>query len=348
MAALPATFKMGFSASTGGSTNYHEIRNLQVQALTEATDDKERTGMGVPVSGNVSGNDRAPAGSTFSITAPPPAAEGTVTLDPATGAYTFTPAPGFAGDAHFTYQLCSGPNHTRPCVTANVTVAVNPVAVNDDYRTTQGVPVNDTVAGNDTAPTNAVFSLTTPPAAAEGSVTMNADGSFIFTPATGFTGTANFGYRVCNAAGTHCATTVVAVAVGTATPPVVLPDSFNGQPGQRITGHVGTNDPTVPLGAVFSLVPGTAPDPATQGVLQFNPDGRFTFTPVAGFTGTISFSYQLCSGAGGTAPCVTTTVTLNIRPAAAGVQAVPTLHTWALMGLAALLGGLGARRQRKA
>jgi LPXTG-site transpeptidase (sortase) family protein len=35
--AMPTTFKMGFSASTGGSTNYHEIRDLTVTGLTPST-----------------------------------------------------------------------------------------------------------------------------------------------------------------------------------------------------------------------------------------------------------------------------------------------------------------------
>jgi len=33
---VPSTFKLGFSASTGGSNNYHEIRNLTIQDLTTA------------------------------------------------------------------------------------------------------------------------------------------------------------------------------------------------------------------------------------------------------------------------------------------------------------------------
>ncbi len=33
----PYTFKMGFSASTGGSTNYHEIRNLEVVSVKESS-----------------------------------------------------------------------------------------------------------------------------------------------------------------------------------------------------------------------------------------------------------------------------------------------------------------------
>ena len=36
-AALPATFKMGFSGSTGGSTNFHEVRNLTVTGANPST-----------------------------------------------------------------------------------------------------------------------------------------------------------------------------------------------------------------------------------------------------------------------------------------------------------------------
>ena len=81
---------------------------------------------------------------------------------------------------------------------------------------------------------------------------------------------------------------------------------------------------------------------------MFNPDGSFTFTPAAGFTGPTSFTYQLCSGSSQTAPCAPATVTLSAAPVAGSVAPVPGLGTWAMLGLTALLAGLGVRRKRNA
>ncbi|MFF2269800.1 hypothetical protein ACFVTZ_16170 [Cellulosimicrobium cellulans] len=51
---LPATFKLGFGASTGGATNYHEIRNLRVVVPTVLTVEKTTSTPVVESGGQVS------------------------------------------------------------------------------------------------------------------------------------------------------------------------------------------------------------------------------------------------------------------------------------------------------
>ncbi|MBK9519957.1 MAG: Ig-like domain repeat protein [Anaeromyxobacter sp.] len=52
-AALPATFKMGFSGSTGGSTNVHEIRNVRVELPANITLGQSVTPTTVSVGGTI-------------------------------------------------------------------------------------------------------------------------------------------------------------------------------------------------------------------------------------------------------------------------------------------------------
>ena len=78
---------------------------------------------------------------------------------------------------------------------------------------------------------------------------------------------------------------------------------------------------------------------------MFNTDGTFTYTPPAGTTGPVTFTYQLCSGPNATPPCGQATVTINL---AAPPTAVPTMGWWGLMGLSALLGLFGMARRRRA
>jgi VCBS repeat-containing protein len=126
---------------------------------------------------------------------------GLVTLNP-DGSFTYEPLPGFTGTDSFTYQASDGADASNTAtVTINVAAAENtrPIAVNDVYtvpagETTAvpaaGVLANDTDAQGDPL----VASLFSGPL--HGSVTLNADGSFSYTPNEGYTGLDSFMYWV--------------------------------------------------------------------------------------------------------------------------------------------------------
>jgi hypothetical protein len=73
-----------------------------------------------------------------------------------------------------------------------------PVAVNDSYATTQGTALTVGAPGvlaNDSDPDGNPLSASKVADPANGSVTLNANGSFTYTPAAGFSGTDSFSYR---------------------------------------------------------------------------------------------------------------------------------------------------------
>ena len=219
-----------------------------------------------------------------------------------------------------------------------------PVPVDDTYPMTPGqTSLSDNVGGNDTLPGTPEWSLLTPPPANTGNLVFNPDGSFTFTPAPGFSGPVDFSYQLCSGpnATAPCAPAKVHITVPPApVAPAPVNDSFSVTPGQALSASVTGNDQNVPATPEWSLV---TPPPAADGTLVFNPDGTFTFTPAIGFTGPTTFTYQLCSGPGQTAPCAPATVTLS---PAGSVAPVPGLGGWALLGLTAMLAGLGVRRKR--
>ncbi|MBC6989192.1 T9SS type A sorting domain-containing protein [Hymenobacter sp. BT491] len=112
----PPTLRIGFSGSTGGSTNVHEIRNLAIVRPAIANDDRFGTRYGTPVSGNVTSNDQAPGSSldVATVDLDPTTAtvdrtktvagQGTFTVD-ANGLVTFTPLSTFAGVATIPYTI---------------------------------------------------------------------------------------------------------------------------------------------------------------------------------------------------------------------------------------------------
>ena len=224
-----------------------------------------------------------------------------------------------------------------------------PGPVDDTYPMTLGqTSLSDNVGSNDTLPGTPEWSLLTSPPANTGILVFNTDGSFTFTPAPGFSGPVDFSYQLCSGPGATapCAPANVHITVPPApVAPAPVNDSFNVTPGQPLSATVAGNEQNVPATPEWSLL---APPPAADGTLVFNPDGSFTFTPAAGFTGPTSFTYQLCSGSSQTAPCAPATVTLSAAPVAGSVAPVPGLGTWAMLGLTALLAGLGVRRKRTA
>ena len=120
-----------------------------------------------------------------------------------------------AGTYTIVYQICDKLNSGN-CATTTATVVVGtttptapvPVAVDDRATTPLNTPVTINVLGNDT-PEGATPNVTTNPA--NGSVSVNSDGSIEYRPNTDFAGTDTFVYELCNASG--CATATVTVEV---------------------------------------------------------------------------------------------------------------------------------------
>ncbi|HVT57333.1 MAG TPA: Ig-like domain-containing protein [Thermoanaerobaculia bacterium] len=107
-----------------------------------------------------------------------------------------------------------------------------PVAVDDSYTTTLNTPLNQAAPGvlaNDTPNGAAIFSYgattgaeqttigAATPTSAAGSITLNADGSFNYTPATGFKGNDTLKYVIKNSVGSSTATVTINVGKGNQT-----------------------------------------------------------------------------------------------------------------------------------
>ncbi|PKQ69743.1 Ig-like domain-containing protein [Raineya orbicola] len=290
---------------------------ITVPANPVAVNDNYTTPINTPVGGNLAANDLLPTGFTYTfslVNGGSAASNGTLVVNP-DGTYNFTPNTGFSGVVSFTYQVC---NQVNVCSTATVTITIlaPPVASNDTAGTQPNTPVNGNVSPNDNLPAGGTytFTVTTPPA--NGNVTMNPDGSYTYTPNPGFVGTDTFTYTVCNQLG-QCSTATVTITVGQ--PPLAVNDEYNTGAGIPVSGNVGTNDQNPSGGTTtFNLVSGGT---ATQnGTLVFNPNGIFTFTPNPGFSGTVTFTYEICNPVG----CSQATVTINVAPP---VQAVDDNYT---------------------
>ena len=127
-----------------------------------------------------------------------------------------------------------------------------------------------------------------------GSLQVNADGSFSFTPSSGFTGLFTFAYRIQNT--TAPSEAPVSIAVGAR--PSASDDTYP----VTIIGNVSINTAS---SSQFSVLANDGGDALTinlgaspNGDASINADGTFTFNPSPGFTGTAMFSYTVQNGLG--------------------------------------------------
>ena len=270
-----------------------------------AVDDSFTLDEDTPHTGTLIGNDTpsGDGGNVWSKTTDP--LHGTVVVNPG-GTFTYTPNPDYNGPDSFTYTITDA-NGDKSTATVTLTVRpVNdvPVAVNDSTTTPKDKPVSGNLAGNDTPSPDGgnVWSKTTDPS--HGTVVVNPDGTYTYTPNTGFTGTDTFTYTVTDKDGDK-STATVTIKVGDNGVPVAVNDSTTTPKDKPVSGNLAGNDTPSPDGGnVWSKTT----DPS-HGTVVVNPDGTYTYTPNEGFTGTDSFTYTITDKDGDKS---TATVTVTV------------------------------------
>ncbi|KAB7732922.1 tandem-95 repeat protein [Rudanella paleaurantiibacter] len=290
-----------------------------------AIDDQLLTTKNVSATGTVAANDSDPnAGQTLTFTKLTDPANGTVVFA-ANGSYTYTPPVGFVGTTNFTYQVCDNGVPVL-CTTATVYITVSdplvqaPIARGDIANTNVNTPVSGNVLTNDTDPQGGPLtaSLLTQPAV--GTVVLSPTGSFTYTPPTGFTGTVSFCYAASNTAGLS-ASACVSVNVNPQPSllandaPIANNDDTLTRSGVAVTVAVLANDsdPDSATSLAGQLANPTLLAQPSAGTAVVNANGTVTYTPPVGFTGVVSFPYQVCDRAT-PALCATALVTVLVQP----------------------------------
>ncbi len=182
-----------------------------------ANPDTATTDEDTPVTIDVLTNDSDPNGGPLTVTTAT-SPNGTVTIN-GDGTLHYTPDENFNGTDTITYTIRDPQGHTA---TSTVTVTVNPVnddpvANPDTATTTAGTPVTVPVLANDTDVDGDPLSILGTPTSADGSITVNPDGSLTFTPNPGFTGEAVVNYEVSDGHG-GTSTSTLTVTVNPTTP----------------------------------------------------------------------------------------------------------------------------------
>ena len=293
---------------------------LTVISVIIANPDQNTTASGTPVTTTILANDTRnglPASTTnviVSLASQP--ANGTAVLN-ANGTVTYTPAIGFSGVNSFNYTICSI-NQPGVCSTTPVSITVapsRPVAVNDLNQTAKNIPVSGSLRTNDSEPAGLALTVVTTPITGptNGTVVIQASGSYTYTPAANFVGIDSFVYQICNTAA-QCTTALATIRIRDNAPnandaPIAQNDLTATTPNTPVIIAVKANDSDPdgqPLGQPIVV---SSP---TNGNLTLNLDGTITYTPVSSFTGVDSFVYQVCDN-GSPILCDQATVTIMVR-----------------------------------
>jgi large repetitive protein len=253
----------------------------------EAGDDAATTPANTQVSVDVLTNDTSSIGGTLTITAVGTPSSGTADVDG--GSIVYTPAAGFAGTATFTYTI----SDTNSTDTATVTVTVLPAAQPDTYTIGEGETLNATTVLANDACTGCPVTLVT--GATSGTLSLNTNGTFTFTPATSnFAGSVTFTYRV-TAPGGLTADATVTIFVNDA-----APDFATTPYDTNVTVAVTAND-TCNGGCNFNINSDVLP----QNGATSESGSNAIYNPNAGFVGVDRFSY---TGTANTSATVTVLV----------------------------------------
>ena len=176
------------------------------------------------------GNDADPEGLSLSAYLETGALYGSVILF-IDGGFTYTPPADYHGQDEFWYRAFDGARYGDP---TRVVVTVNPVndapvATGDSYELdedgTLSVPASG-LLGNDGDLDGDALSAVLVSGPSHGTVALNADGGFSYTPNVNYFGTDSFTYRAVDPSGAESVATVSLTIRPMAEPPVALDDSY--------------------------------------------------------------------------------------------------------------------------
>ncbi len=239
---------------------------------------------------------------------------GSLTLN-ANGSFTYDPDPNFNGADAFTYKANDG---TADSNVATVTITVRPVndapvAFDEAYTVNEDEVLDVAVPGvlaNDTDADLDALTAVLATAVVNGTLTLDADGSFRYTPDPDFSGADTFSYVANDGTANSASATVTLTVVPVNDPPVGVDDAYAVDEDQSLTiAAPGLLDNDTDVDG-DTLASGLAANP-TNGTLDQPGDGSFTYTPDPDFNGTDTFQYIPRDG---TVDGNVTTVTITVRP----------------------------------
>jgi VCBS repeat-containing protein len=242
---------------------------------------------GSSVTVDVEGNDTHLLPASVSVATQP--AHGTASVSG--GKVVYSPAANYNGQDTFTYKLTDTVGHSA---TATVTITVTPVndapvAAVGSARTNEDTVLNGSVSATDVDGGPLTYAKVGSPS--HGTVTVNANGTFAYTPTANYHGSDSFTFKANDgAADSNTATFTITVVSVNDGAPVATAGSGSTAEDTALDGSVSATDVDSDTLAYTRVA---AP---THGTVTVNANGTFTYTPTANFNGSDSFTFKANDG----------------------------------------------------
>lgn len=215
----------------------------------------------------------------------------TTTTSPANGTLsgsapnlTYTPNAGFIGTDSFTFSVNDGAL-TSALATVSITVTkkvtqtnLPPEGVKDSYQSPEDTSLSVAAPGvlsNDSDPEKDPLTASLITSTTNGSLILNSDGSFTYTPNSNFAGTDSFTYKASDGTSASAETTAtITVTSVNDTPQITSNPTTSATTGQLYTYQIAATDPDALDTLTYSLT--TYPQSMTintsSGLVQWTPD----------------------------------------------------------------------------
>jgi hypothetical protein len=187
--------------------------------------------------------------------------------------------------------------------------------MDDSYTTTEDIPLVVAAPGilaNDSDPNGDPLAAMLDSLPVSGTLVLNLDGSFTYTPTLNFNGIDAFTYHATDTISDSKLAAVTLTVTAVNDPPLAVGDAYTTTEDMPLfvaaPGILG-NDGDVegdPLTAMLDTSP-------PSGTLVLNPDGSFTYTPTLAFSGVDTFTYHATDTI---SDSNVATVTLIVEPSA--------------------------------
>jgi VCBS repeat-containing protein len=292
---------------TGDILNHAPIANDDTYNTNEDTNITKSAANGVL------SNDTDDDSDPFTAVLKTDVSHGTLTFH-SDGSFDYTPNTNWDGTDIFTYVANDGKTDSTPATVYIVVSNVNdaPIAQDDEYSIAEdstltvnalsGVLANDSDVDGDSLTAGLEIDVN------DGILTLNSDGSFVYTPDANWSGTESFTYKANDGVFNSSAHTVTIHVTPANDAPSAIAQSVSTTQDTPVSGVLSGTDPE---GDTLSFATSSNPQ---HGTLTINTStGAFTYTPDAGYTGSDLFSFTTTDGAL-TSAAADVTITVNAAP----------------------------------
>ena len=328
---MPGTYYLITAPLQGCSQDTSDAIFVYERLCIDAINDINTTWINTAISGNVITNDIKNEYDTLLVNTTPifNVSNGTLTLN-ADGSYIYTPNLDFHGIDSFAYEVCDTATYVS-CEIAVVYISVDLfpsfalnndiIANNDHFVSLRDSSLSNTVTSNDYDLDKGTLTVNSSPLqdVNYGTLILNTDGTFTYTPNSGFIGLDTFKYIVCDAGiPTSCdtATTILEIIPGdpfaTGHPPFavddfVIIDNKSSAQGILVLNDYDLDSDSISINTTAIIGP-------SNGSIQINLDGTYIYTPNPGYVGTVQVVYEVCD-TGAPIECAQATLYVNIHEA---------------------------------